>query len=302
MDLRQFRYFLAVAEELNFTRAAARLHIAQSPLSQQIKALEQDLGVTLFLRSKRHVEITEAGRVLAGEARAIARHVEEARHLAQRAHQGLLGRLTIGFTSSAIYNVLPDLLARFRETHPEVAITLREGVLSPDQVRAIEDGRQDLGLLRPPIWSPALDHLVIRREKLMAVLPAMHALAAQARVAVGSLAAQPFIMYPQSIGAALNDPVLVLCHAAGFSPTVVQEVSELQAIVRLIAAGMGVALLPASAGLLRVDGVVLRPLHEEAPLLELALAWRRNNPSPTVRAFIALARTLESERRSDLLA
>ncbi len=292
MDLRQLRYFLAVAEELNFTRAAARLHIAQSPLSQQIKALEQDLGVTLFLRTKRRVEITEAGRVLVGEARSIARRVDEARHLTLRAHQGLLGRVTIGFTSSAIYDVLPHLLARFRQTHPEVVIALREGVLSLDQLRAIEEGEQDLGLLRPPIRNPGIDHVVVRRERMLAVLPAGHVLARLGRIAVGSLASEPFIMYPQSIGAALNDPALALCRTAGFTPTVVQESGELQTIVRLIAAGMGVALLPASAGILRVEGVVMRPLREKAPLLDLVLAWRRTNMSPSVRAFIDLARSI----------
>ncbi|MFL1461757.1 LysR substrate-binding domain-containing protein [Roseococcus sp. DSY-14] len=290
MDIRHLRYFLAVAEELSFTRAAARLHIAQSPLSQQIKALEADLGVPLFHRTKRHVELTEAGRVLIGEARAILKRMDEARRAARRAHEGLTGRLVIGFTSSASYDVLPDLLAAYRAAHPDVDIVLREGVLSPDQLRAIEEGEQDVGLLRPPVRNPGIALLVVRRERLVAALPQGHKLARAARLPVGRLAGEGFIMYPRAVGAALNDPVVALCHAAGFTPSVAQEVGELQTIMRLVAAGMGVALLPASAGLLRIEGVALRPLREASPVLELALAWRRDSTSPLVRAFVALAR------------
>ncbi len=290
MELRHLRYFLAVAEELSFTRAALRLHIAQSPLSQQIKALEADLGLPLFHRTKRHVELTEAGKVLIGEARAILKRVDEARRAARRAHDGLTGRLVIGFTSSASYDVLPTLLADYRAAHPHVDIILREGLLSPDQLRAIEEGDQDVGLLRPPVRNPGISLLVVRRERLVAALPASHPLAAASRLSVRELAGEGFIMYPRAVGAALNDPVVALCQAAGFSPIVAQEVGELQTIVRLVGAGMGIALLPASAGLLHIEGVALRPLRDESPLLELALAWHRDSTSPLVRAFVDLAR------------
>src|SRR3990170_3595363 len=258
-ELWQLRYFLAVAERLHFGRAAAALHISQPPLSRAIRALETRLGVVLFARSRRRVELTPEGTRLLGEARRIVgqleRTVQEVRGMAR----GEEGRLRIGFVSLADYGVLPGLLRAFKSARPGIALALRE-MLSPEQAAALEAGELDFGLLLPPV-AGELEHLVVQRERFVAALPARHRLARGAgRLAVRELAAEAFVMAPRDIAPGLHDIVALLAARAGFSPRVAQEAIQMQTVVSLVSSGLGGALVPASVANLGRRGVVYREI------------------------------------------
>lgn len=291
MDLRQMRYVLAVAEELHFGRAAERLMIAQPPLSQQIKKLEGQIGVELFRRTKRRVEITAAGKAFVEEARRTLEQADTTVRAAQRAARGEEGRLVIGYAGSAGYQVLPRVLTRFRRQYPGVDVQLRE-MTTGEQVTALLARRIDAGFVRPPLDEPRLEVSVLMREDFVAVLPRSHRLARGRRVALGRLAAEPFVLFPRHLGPRLYDPILAACQRAGFSPTVAQEAMHVPTIVSLVAAGVGVALLPDSVRALRWSGVAYRPLEEPTSGTAIALAWRMGEDVPVVRMFAQLSRRI----------
>jgi DNA-binding transcriptional LysR family regulator len=291
MELRHLRAFVAVAEERHFGRAAERLHMAQPPLSQQIRRMEAELGAPLLHRTTRRVELAPAGEVLLGRARDILAAVDAATEDARRAARGEFGSLTIGFTGSATYALLPVLATALRQRLPGVALDLRGEMLTPAQVAGLLDGRLDLALLRPPIQQPELALEVIRRESLVAVLPHRHRLAAAAAVRLEELAEEPFVTYPSHFRSVLHDAVEEACARHGFRPRVALEVSETATLVSFVAAGMGVSLVPASVAHMTVAGAVYLPLVDEAAEVELAVAWRRDDDGPVV------ARALEVIRR-----
>ena len=289
MEMRHLRYFVAVAEELHFGHAAVRLHMAQPPLSLQIRQLEEELGVPLLRRTKRKVELTDGGAAFLPEARRILVAVEGAKEAARRAHRGESGRLVIGFVTSAAAEVLPTVLRAHRERYPAVEMTLRELTVG-EALQALERGTIGVGLLRPPVGSAALAYEVIRREPFVVALPERHPLAAHGTLALAALAGQPFILFPRHWGSGLYDQVISHCMAAGFSPDVVQEATEMTTIVGIVAAGIGISLVPAPVALLRTAGVAYRPLIAPGLLGELAMAWRRDETSGVVAAFLATAR------------
>ena len=288
MELRHLRYYVAVAEELHFGRAAARLGIAQPPLSQQIRRLEDELGVLLLRRTRRRVELTEAGRVFLEEARRTLAQAEQAMRAAQRAQRGEIGRLDIGYVGSAAYDALPEALRAFRDRFPDVELGLHE-LSTAQQAQALHERRLDVGFLRPPLYDAALVHEVIVREPLVVALPATHPLASQRRIPLRALATEPFILYPRSVAPGPYDQLMSLCRAAGFSPRVTQEAVEMQTIAGLVAAGIGVALVVATVQDLRSGGVVYRALADAAPTMDLALAWCADDPSRVLAAFRAVA-------------
>jgi DNA-binding transcriptional LysR family regulator len=218
MDLRRLRYFVAVAEERHFGRAAERLHIAQPPLSQQIQRLEAEVGAPLLYRTTRSVELAPAGAVLLERAREILAAVDAAAEDARRAARGEYGRLAIGFTGSATYALLPALAGALRETMPGVMLDLRGELLTPAQVELLLDGTLDLGLLRPPVTERDLSVEVLRSEPLVCVLPEAHRLASSDAVPLDQLAGEPFIAYPSHFRSVLHDAVEEACAAAGFRP------------------------------------------------------------------------------------
>jgi DNA-binding transcriptional LysR family regulator len=289
MELRHLRYFVTVAEELHFGRAAERLAIAQPSLSQQIRQLEDELGVPLFYRTKRFVELTDAGKVFLTEAQQILAQVQEARRAVQRAHRGEVGRLVIGYISSSTYDLLPMILRAYRERFPDVDVALRE-LTTREQLRALEEEYIDVGILRLPISAPMLNVEVVRREPIVCALPEKHPLAAQERVAVSLLADEPFILQASQRGAGYHGQLMHLCLSAGFTPNVVQEVMEIHTIVSLVAAGMGVSLVPLSARNIRSQGVVYRELEGSPTLTELAVAWLRTTRSALVQNLLGVAR------------
>ncbi|HJV38061.1 MAG TPA: LysR substrate-binding domain-containing protein [Geothrix sp.] len=288
MELRLLRYFTVVAEELHFSRAAARLHMAQPPLSQQIKQLEQELGVPLFVRTRRHVELTEPGRQFLGSAREILAQVDHAVLQVQRAARGEVGEIAIGLVSSASYeDTLPRILRAYRERHPAVAITLHE-MSSGEQVAALREGRIQVGLLRPPIHEPGLATTTVLREPLVAVLPADHRLAGRRRIPLAALAGDPFIMIPRSHGLGILDLVMGACLAAGFTPRIAQEAKEIQTVVGFVAAGYGVSLMPRAVRRLSHAGVAYVPLAPPQVQIEVAAAYRQGDESPLLAAFLAV--------------
>jgi len=290
MELRHLRYFVAVAEELHFGRAAARLMIVQPSLSQQIQQLEDELGFPLLKRTKRSVELTDAGKVFLVEAQQILAQVQEAKRAARRANLGEVGRLAIGYISSSTYDLLPMMLRAYRDYFPAVEVILRE-LTTQEQVRALEANVIQVGLLRLPINSPLLNAEVVRREPIVSVLPEKHPLAAQEQIAVSQLANEPFVLQSRQRGAGYYLQLMRLCLASGFSPNVVQEVTEMHTIVSLVAAGIGVSLVPLSTRNIRSQGVVYRELTETI-LTETAVAWRHDVDSAVVENFLAVVKEI----------
>jgi DNA-binding transcriptional LysR family regulator len=292
MELRHLRYFVAVAEELHFGRAAERLHMAQPPLSLQIQALERELGVRLFERTRRRVVLTEAGRLFLAEANATLAQAGRAVTVAQRSARGEMGRIEVGFTPGAPFNAfLPTIIRRYRDSFPAVDLVLRE-LNTSQQITALQEGKLDVGFVRPPLNLSAEDLrlITILHEPLVLALQEEHPLAKQRTIAIADLAGEPFIMYPREVAANLYDLIVALCRKAGFNPRVVQEARQMATIISLVSAGLGVSLVPVSLTQVHMHGVVYRNLPEPPPTLQLALAHRRNDGSATVRELVRLVR------------
>ncbi len=291
IELRQLRYFVTVAEELHFGKAALRLHMTQPPLSQTIQALEELLGAALFERNRRGVALTPAGLALLPEARRMLAQSQELPQLVQRAAAGEVGRLTLAFISSADYSVLPPFLRAYRAAYPQVQITLQEAT-SDLQLDDLLNNRIDAGLLIPPLPDKAkldLDYLPVLSEPLVLALPA-GLLKKQGKLALASLPALPLIIFPRAISPALYDAILSVFRDAGITPEIGQQAIQMQTIVSLVSAGMGMALVPQSVSNLMRTGVEYRALRDATPLVETGLAWRRDNASPVLRGFLELLR------------
>ena len=295
MELRHLRYFVAVAEERHITRAADRLGIQQPPLSQQIRALEAELGAPLLRRHPRGVELTQAGEVLLTEARTVLEQVERAVTATRRAGRGEAGRIGLGFTSSASFHPLvPAMVRAYRDAYPLVALSLEESGTS-ELVDALVQQRLDAAFVRSPIGAaPGIAVHSILEEPMVAALPAGSPLAiARARhpLPLAALAGEIFILYRRPLGPGLYDAIIAACQRAGYSPNIGQEAPRMLATLSLVAAGLGVTLVPQSMRRLRVHGVVYRTIEGEAGLVApLNLAYRRSETSPAARRFTALAR------------
>jgi DNA-binding transcriptional LysR family regulator len=288
MELRHLRSFVITAEELHVGRAAARLHLTQPSLSRQIAALERDVGVPLFTRIRRRFGLTPAGEVFLTAARDIVRRADDAARAAQRAHRGELGTLRLRFVQSATFEVLPKLLAAFRAAHPDVTLDV-ETMTTIRQVAALRAGHIDIGLIRPPISEPTLTTRVISRDPLVAALPADHPLAKRRRLPLAALAEEPFVLYTRASGPSVQDAIIGHCMAAGFSPRIIQEAADVQTIVSLVAAGLGVSLLIAPTPPTAERAVAYRPISDDLPLWELALAWSTEDHTPVLSRFLAVA-------------
>ncbi|MCP3769265.1 MULTISPECIES: LysR substrate-binding domain-containing protein [Streptomyces] len=273
MELRQLRYFLALAEECHFGRAAARLHVAQPALSQQIKQLERELGVSLFHRSTRRVEPTEAGRHLTDYARSLVAEEERARAHMRELATGRAGRVSVGFIGTATYDVLPRVARTVRAKLPGVTLDLRGEILTPRLVEGLLAGVFDLAVLRGAAPEEGVRVTPLRSEPLVAVLPSHHRLAGRPSVPLEDLAGEPFVIHPSQSRSSMYDRVLSACRRAGFRPDPLLEVGETATLVVLVAAGHGVALVPQSVRSLSLDGVTYVPLADPEPV-ELVLARR----------------------------
>jgi DNA-binding transcriptional LysR family regulator len=290
MELRHVRYFLAVAEERNFTRAAARVGIGQPPLSQQVKDLEAEVGATLFRRLPQGVELTAAGEAFLQVVQGFPAQAERAIHAAQRAARGESGSLRVGFTGSAVFNPVVSVAVRsFRRAYPDVELLLEE-LNTTSLMSGVTEGRLDAVFLRPgSAGSEDLHVRVLSEEPLVAVLPAAHAAAKTGEVDLAGLRSDPFVLTPRHLGPTLFDTIVTACRKAGFEPVLGQSAPQMASLIHFVAAELGVALVPASMRSLKVPGVVYRELSGRPTLLRLALASRRGDTSPVLRNFIARA-------------
>ncbi|MFN8609443.1 MAG: LysR substrate-binding domain-containing protein [Vulcanimicrobiota bacterium] len=292
IELRHLRYFLAVAEQLHFGRAAEQLHMAQPPLSTQIRQLEEMLGAQLFVRSQRKVQLTEAGRVFREEAVAVMQAVNLAVERAQQASRGVLGRLRLGFASSAPFGIFPKLLRRYREAYPDVVLELKE-LGSAEQLLALQERRLDVGLVRLPVSATNIRVEAIDRESIIIALPEKHPKAEASELLLADFRNDPFIIFPRHEGPGLYDRLINLCLQAGFTPRIVQEVGQMHAIVGLVGAGLGVSLVPETLQTVHARGVRYRHLRD-GPYIEMALAYRDEHLTPLQQAFVAMARASAS--------
>ncbi len=294
------KYFVAVAEELHFGRAAERVHICQPPLSQQIKSLEEELGARLLNRDSRKVALTEAGKAFLEDAREILLRADEAAQRVLRMTQGQEGQVTAGFVMPALDTFFPDAIREFRSAYPRVELILREmGTVA--QLEALRENRLDLGFIR---WfhqeTAGLVFERIVEEPYILAIPFDHTLASKTRVHLDMLRGQPLILFPRQTHPALHDEILSAVGGPGREVCIVQEVTTKATAIALASAGIGLALVPQSAKKQKRKGVVFRPLVGSLPRVELSLAWRQGNHEPCLHNFINLIRGLAgtfNERR-----
>lgn len=293
MELRHLRYFVTVAEELHFTRAAKRLGMEQPPLSQQIRALETELGTPLFRRQARAVTLTDAGEAFFADARQILADVQRASDHARRVARGDLGRIRVGMINSAPFHpYVPRVLREYGQRYPEVLLSLDENS-TPHLASGVARETVDVAFLRPLLGEePGLVTEPLFDEEVLVALPQGHALAARKRLRLQQLKAEPFVLFSRPFGSGLYDEIISACRRAGFSPRIGQEASQITSIINLVAAGLGVSLVPASMQQVHSPGVAYRPILGDAPKARLSLAYRADDTSPTVRNMVELARGL----------
>ena len=283
VEIRQLNYFIAVAEERHFGRAAKRLHMAQPPLSQQIRQLEDQLGVQLLNRTTRRVDLTAAGQLLLDRGRQIVNDVETLKADVYQVGKGATGVLRVGFSGSATYGVMPQIARLAKEVLPGVSLALNGEMLTPSMEAGLRDGTLDAALLRPPVASEDIDYRVVTQEPLVLALPSFSALAVDGTVAMHELQDQDFIAYaPQSVLYRITSD---LCRQAGFRPRITQVVGETSTMLAFVAAGGGVAVMPSSVRAFQLDGVAYREI-ENVPPVELAVAWLRGHRSTLLNNFL----------------
>lgn len=291
MELRHLRYFVAVAENLHFRRAAEVLHIAQPALSQQIKQLEEELGGALFERSHHKVSLTPVGRAFCIKAQSILKDAREAVHEARAVLLGNAGSIVIGFVSSAAIRILPDVLSNFREQMPQVEVELRE--LSPsEQIDCLHRSTIDLGFLHASLADPEFDSLVVAHERLIMALPKNSKFAKRSIVDLKDLRDETAIMPARHSTPGYFERAQSAYEAAGIHPQRVHHTRLIQTGLLLVGAGLGVSLVPESFRTMRVDGVAYRRLQMDPPPIELLAAWRRDNPSPLLARMVVHLRNL----------
>ncbi|MET1035495.1 MAG: LysR substrate-binding domain-containing protein [Arthrobacter sp.] len=285
METRQLRYFVAVAEERHFGRAALRLHMAQPPLSQQIRQLEEQLGTRLLARTTRRVDLTPAGELLLERARVILAEIDQLGQDVRLVGEGASGVIRVGFSGSATYRLMPRIVESARRGMPGLRLKVQGEMLTPQMEEALKEGRIDVAVLRPPVRSEGIELKFLEQDSLVVALPEDHPLAARETLELSDLSAEPFICYPQA--SAVNSIVVEACRKAGFRPDVAQEARETSTLLSFVSAGTGVALVPTTRRMFALQGIVFRPLRD-APVVDLAVAWNAGNTSTLVRNFLAL--------------
>ncbi|MFD1561173.1 LysR family transcriptional regulator [Paraburkholderia silviterrae] len=297
MELRHLKYFVVVAEELHFTRAAERLGMAQPPLSQQIRKLEHEIGALLFRRLTRGIELTDAGRVLYEDARRIVDHVELAKTRAQSAARGQTGHIRVGFASSVVFHpVIAEIVRTYRDTHPDVRLSPSESNVAA-LIEDLLDERIDVAIIRQAAHeSERVQVEELFDEEMVIVLPPKHRLAGRTGIQLHSLAQETLIMFPRSIAPVLYDEVISACQRAGFSPQLGQESTQVASAVSMVAAGFGVSIVPHSIRQLAATGVTYHAIEGPAPRAQIAIACRSTEFSKVVRDFMEVARRASKDR------
>jgi|SRR5579859_4118717 len=291
MELRYLQYFVTVAERQNFTRAAEQLHVAQPAISQQIKSLEEELGVSLLHRNKRSVKLTAAGNAFLSEAKGILAHAELSKQVARRAARGETGSLAIGCVSASVSGFLPELIRAYRKRFPAVRVHLFE-MMPEQQLQAFAREKIDVGFTRPLSASDAKKFAQERiyRDRLMLAVPETHSLAKARQVRLEKLAGEDFVMLKRSEAPILIDATAQLCAKAGFTPQVVSEPPMIHTVLMAVAAGIGVAIVPGCVRRSRQPGVAFLDVRPVSPVIDLVLTRPKGEPSPTVSAWLELVR------------
>ena len=286
-ELSQLRCFVAVAETLHFGQAASRLNMTQPPLSRQVQLLERAVGAPLLERSSRSVRLTPAGRVFLPEARRILRLSESAIRWTQRVWRGEAGTLRIGFTAASGYGMLPNLMIRMRDTMPSVDVVLREMVTAV-QLDALSNDVIDIGFVRPPVDVRELETRQFLSEPFVAALPGDHPLCAHDRLSMAALDRQHFIMFSPDAARYFHDLLIAAFGQAQVMPRIVHQVGQIHSMLALVDAGLGVALVPASATKLHFPNVQFRPVDLSDEIVRVNAAWRRANDNPVLQTFLSL--------------
>jgi DNA-binding transcriptional LysR family regulator len=289
MEFRHLRYFVAVAEELHFGRAAARLHLSQPPLSQQIRTLEEELGLKLFSRDRRRVELTHAGTVFLKEARQILSQMEHAAEAARRAGRGQIGPLVVACGPLATQTVLPMILKTFRKEHPEVDLSVKESN-GHDLIDVLQQKQADVGLFIPEFTSDRLHRQSCLTLPLVAALPKDHPLASRRRIQMRQLANEPFVLFSHRRAVGFYDHIVGVCERGGFTPNIVREAGQHLTLLALVAAGYGVTLIPALTKTQPPEDVAYVQVTEPWATMPLWVAWRPNHSSPVLTAFLEVVR------------
>ena len=290
MELRHLKYFKTVAEELHFGKAAARLNMAQPPLSLQIRKLEEELGVSLFYRTKRHVELTKEGQVFLEKVYLLFKSLDESIETVRMVSRGELGEIVIGFLASSAYDVLPTIIKHYRKQYPSIHVVLKQQT-SAEQLKALQEGTIQIGIISEPIEDETLNFEIIRRESMVIALPKEHPLASKtSSIDLIELANDPFILIGRKSNQHHYDGVINSCYEAGFSPNIVQETAEMSTVISLVSAGIGVAIVPASIQLLLQNEVIYRDIRNNKFNTVTALVWESKNQSSIVKAFVELVK------------
>jgi DNA-binding transcriptional LysR family regulator len=293
MEFRHFRYFITVAEEQNFSRAAERLNIAQPPLSQQIRNLEDELGFQLFDRSQRQLQLTQAGQWFLERAYRIFNQLETAKEEARKISRGETGQLVVGYVNFAFLTLAIEIIKVFRSNFPEVKLVLRE-LLTAEQFKALPVSEIDLGIAFMPVKDEGLAFEVISHDKFVAVLPESHRMAGQPYVHLEELADDQFIMMPRQTKSVFSDKVLGMCHQAGFVPKVSQEIIQMSSGLSMVAAGVGVGIMPSHVQNSGTRGVVFKPFYAGAAVIDLAVVWRKSDTSPVLKGFLNVVKEVKN--------
>ncbi|VFR20528.1 Transcriptional regulator, LysR family [plant metagenome] len=293
MELRQLACFVVVAEELHFGRAAKRLGMTQPPLSRQIQLLEQQLGTLLLERNSRQVSLTTAGRSFLRDARYLLEYSQRAARNARRASSGGAGRITLGFTAVASYRLMPDLVVRSRQLLPDVEVLLRE-MVTPELARHLVAGELDAVLTRALPQQSGLNKYLMQREPLLVALADTHPMAVLNQIPLQGLHRQPFVLYSPTEGKYFHDRVVGALELADVQPAFVQSAGQTHTVLALVRAGLGMAIVPASARELRLEGVVFRPLADKDLHADIYLAWRSRHDNPALDAFLGRVAGIES--------
>jgi DNA-binding transcriptional LysR family regulator len=299
MELRHLRYAVAVAETLHFGRAAARLNMRQPPLSQQIRQLEEELGVRLFDRSGRQVQLTRAGELFVQDARMVLAQATHAGRVGDRLRQGEVGQLVIGVAGPADADYFVQIMRLFAHRHPQVRVFIRN-MSTAEQIKALQEERLHVGFVTPPVDHPDLCFETVLHKPIVLAVPRGHILAARARVPLTAVATEPLILFSRAMGPGFFDAIASACRTAGFTLRVTHEVDNLQSAYGLVAAGLGVSFVPAGLQADPPKGVVLKRLAPQLPRIdcELALAYRRDPGCDLVRSFVDVVHEAKTSRRA----
>jgi DNA-binding transcriptional LysR family regulator len=295
METRKLRYVVTVAEELSFTRAAVRLHMTQPPLSKQIKEVESELGVRLFERTKRVVQLTKAGEVFVERARLLLRDLDQLRHVSGQADRGEAGQLTIGFLGAIAFDLFPRILREYRAQVPDVRIELLES-----DNHALMDGlrsrRIDAAFMRPYYQDADISMKTLLLDQFVVALPTRHRLAGRKAISIRDLAEEPFVTASRSPAPSIYAQTMAICEKAGFHPHVTQASTHLHTAIALVSAGMGIALVPRSIMNLGLQGVSYAKLNDVSETIEVVVAWRNNDRNAVLSRFLRLAEQIARRR------